>query len=565
MLDPLRLGLTKMSSGCGHAAPKDPSRKAPSRDYSRWYQWLWPHRPQLLPCRAGFRRRHRDRRGKRPDRYEDSCASAQVRQHPRSTRQGRHCRRQRDHRRWHRHLPRLRRARPGQPALGQARRRRRPRVHGLLQGRRELWQAHHRRRQEGHHLRACQGRGHHHRDGRQPPGLRPGDGPHHLQRLVHDELPRDADGTITDDGRVRASVPTIKALSEAGARVVVCAHLGRPKGAPEAKYSLAPVARRLQDLLATRVVFATDTVGESARSAATGLGDGQILLLENLRFNPGETSKDDDVRDAFADELASLAEVFVSDGFGVVHRKQASVYDVAQRLPHAVGGLVQTEVEVLKRLTESVERPYAVMLGGAKVSDKLGVIANLLQTADRLLIGGGMVFTFLAAQGHEVGKSLLEADQIDVVKGYLAQAQERGVEIILPTDIVAATAFSAEAEHSVVDAHSIPADRIGLDIGPESAKAFAAKLVDARTVFWNGPMGAFEMAPYAAGTKVVAQALVEATSKGALTVIGGGDSAAAVRQLGFADSQFGHISTGGGASLEYLEGKALPGLTVLEG
>jgi len=384
--------------------------------------------------------------------------------------------------------------------------------------------------------------------------------------LVRSDLnvPLDADGTITDDGRVRASVPTIKALSEAGARVVVCAHLGRPKGAPEAKYSLAPVARRLQELLATRVVFATDTVGESARSAATGLGDGQILLLENLRFNPGETSKDDDVRGAFADELASLAEVFVSDGFGVVHRKQASVYDVAQRLPHAVGGLVQTEVEVLKRLTESVERPYAVMLGGAKVSDKLGVIANLLQTADRLLIGGGMVFTFLAAQGHEVGKSLLEADQIDVVKGYLAQAQERGVEIILPTDIVAATAFSAEAEHSVVDAHSIPADRIGLDIGPESAKAFAAKLVDARTVFWNGPMGAFEMAPYAAGTKVVAQALVEATSKGALTVIGGGDSAAAVRQLGFQDSQFGHISTGGGASLEYLEGKALPGLTVLE-
>ena len=384
--------------------------------------------------------------------------------------------------------------------------------------------------------------------------------------LVRSDLnvPLDADGTITDDGRVRASVPTIKALSEAGARVVVCAHLGRPKGAPEAKYSLAPVARRLQELLATRVVFATDTVGESARSAATGLGDGQILLLENLRFNPGETSKDDDVRGAFADELASLAEVFVSDGFGVVHRKQASVYDVAQRLPHAVGGLVQTEVEVLKRLTESVERPYAVMLGGAKVSDKLGVIANLLQTADRLLIGGGMVFTFLAAQGHEVGKSLLEADQIDVVKGYLAQAQERGVEIILPTDIVAATAFSAEAEHSVVDAHSIPADRMGLDIGPESAKAFAAKLADARTVFWNGPMGAFEMAPYAAGTKVVAQALVEATSKGALTVIGGGDSAAAVRQLGFQDSQFGHISTGGGASLEYLEGKALPGLTVLE-
>ncbi|HYO19687.1 MAG TPA: phosphoglycerate kinase [Dermatophilaceae bacterium] len=385
--------------------------------------------------------------------------------------------------------------------------------------------------------------------------------------LVRSDLnvPLDSEGTITDDGRVRASAPTIKALLEAGARVVVCAHLGRPKGAPEARYSLAPVARRLEELLGTPVAFATDTVGESARSAVAALGDGQLALLENLRFNPGETSKDDAVRGAFADELASLADVFVSDGFGVVHRKQASVYDVAQRLPHAVGGLVQTEVEVLRRLTESVERPYAVVLGGAKVSDKLLVIANLLKTADRLLIGGGMVFTFLAAQGHEVGKSLLEADQIDVVKGYLAQAQERGVEIILPTDIVAATAFSADAEHSVVDAHSIPADRIGLDIGPESAQAFAAKLTDARTVFWNGPMGAFEMAPYAAGTKVVAQALVDATAKGALTVIGGGDSAAAVRQLGFEDSQFGHISTGGGASLEYLEGKALPGLTVLEG
>jgi phosphoglycerate kinase len=385
--------------------------------------------------------------------------------------------------------------------------------------------------------------------------------------LVRSDLnvPLDAEGTITDDGRVRASVPTIRALTEAGARVVVCAHLGRPKGVPEAKYSLAPVARRLQELLGTPVAFATDTVGESARSTVAGLADGQVALLENLRFNAGETSKDDVVRGGFADELSTLADVFVSDGFGVVHRKQASVYDVAQRMPHAVGGLVQTEVEVLKRLTESVERPYAVLLGGAKVSDKLGVIANLLKTADRLLIGGGMVFTFLAAQGHEVGKSLLEADQIDVVKGYLAQAQELGVEIILPTDIVAATAFSADAEHSVVDANRIPADRIGLDIGPESAKAFAAKLADARTVFWNGPMGAFEMAPYAAGTKVVAQALVEATSKGALTVIGGGDSAAAVRQLGFKDSQFGHISTGGGASLEYLEGKALPGLTVLEG
>ena len=384
--------------------------------------------------------------------------------------------------------------------------------------------------------------------------------------LVRSDLnvPLDEDGTITDDGRVRASVPTIKALSEAGARVVVCAHLGRPKGVPEARYSLAPVAQRLQELLGAPVAFATDTVGESARSAVRGLVDGQVALLENLRFNAGETSKDDVERGLFADELASLADVFVSDGFGVVHRKQASVYDVALRLPHAVGGLVQGEVEVLRRLTESPERPYAVVLGGAKVSDKLAVIANLLQAADRLLIGGGMVFTFLAAQGHEVGRSLLEADQIDAVKGYLAQAQERGVEIVLPTDIVAATAFSAQAEHSVVDAHAIPADRMGLDIGPESAKVFAAKLADARTVFWNGPMGAFEMAPYAAGTKAVAEALALATSRGALTVIGGGDSAAAVRQLGFEDSQFGHISTGGGASLEYLEGKALPGLTVLE-
>jgi phosphoglycerate kinase len=385
--------------------------------------------------------------------------------------------------------------------------------------------------------------------------------------LVRSDLnvPLDGDGNITDDGRVRASVPTIKALTGAGARVLVCAHLGRPKGAPEARYSLAPVARRLQELLGAPVAFATDTVGPSARSAVAGLADGQVVLLENLRFNPGETSKDDGVRGGFADELASLAEVFVSDGFGVVHRKQASVYDVAQRLPHAVGELVQREVEVLKALTESVERPYAVVLGGAKVSDKLGVIANLLNSADRLLIGGGMVFTFLAAQGHEVGKSLLEADQVDVVKGYLAQAQERGVEIILPTDIVVAVAFSADAERSVVAADSIPADQIGLDIGPESARAFAAKLIDARTIFWNGPMGAFEMAPFAAGTKVVAQALVDASAKGALTVIGGGDSAAAVRQLGFKDSQFGHISTGGGASLEYLEGKALPGLTVLEG
>ncbi|GAA1233845.1 phosphoglycerate kinase [Oryzihumus leptocrescens] len=384
--------------------------------------------------------------------------------------------------------------------------------------------------------------------------------------LVRSDLnvPLDADGAITDDGRVRASVPTIEALTGAGARVVVCAHLGRPKGAPEAKYSLAPAAARLGELLGADVPLAQDTVGESARALVDGLADGQVAMLENLRFNAGETSKDEGERQAFARELAALADVFVSDGFGVVHRKQASVYDVAQLLPHYAGGLVRAEVEVLQRLTRDPQRPYAVVLGGAKVSDKLGVIANLLQTADRLLIGGGMVFTFLKAQGHEVGKSLLEADQVEVVKGYLQQAQERGVEIVLPTDIVAADAFSADAAHDVVAADAIPADRMGLDIGPESAKAFAARLADALTVFWNGPMGAFEMAPYAAGTQAVAEALVEATRGGALTVVGGGDSAAAVRQLGFADDQFGHISTGGGASLEYLEGKALPGLTVLE-
>jgi phosphoglycerate kinase len=369
---------------------------------------------------------------------------------------------------------------------------------------------------------------------------------------------------ITDDGRVRASVPTIAALAEAGACVVVCAHLGRPKGAAEARYSLAPVAARLGELLSTSVVFAQDTVGESAHAVVDALVGGQVAVLENLRFNPGETAKDDAERGAFADQLAGLADVFVSDGFGVVHRKQASVYDIAKRLPHASGTLVEAEVQVLRRLTVEPERPYAVVLGGAKVSDKLAVIANLLQTADRLLIGGGMVFTFLAAQGLEVGKSLLEADQLDAVKGYLADADSRGVEIVLPVDIVAATAFSADAEHEVVPADRIPADRIGLDIGPESASLFARKLADARTVFWNGPMGAFEMAPFAAGTRELAAALVALTAGGALTVVGGGDSAAAVRQLGFADEQFGHISTGGGASLEYLEGKSLPGLTVLE-
>jgi phosphoglycerate kinase len=352
----------------------------------------------------------------------------------------------------------------------------------------------------------------------------------------------------------------IKRLSDAGARVVVMSHLGRPKGAPEAKYSLRPVADRLAELLGRPVAFATDTVGESATATVGGLADGDVALLENLRFNPGETAKDEAERGAFAARLAELGDVVVSDGFGVVHRKQASVYDVVKLLPHAAGDLVLAEVQVLQRLTGQPERPYAVVLGGSKVSDKLGVIANLLTVADRLLIGGGMVFTFLAAQGHEVGTSLLEADQLDTVRGYLDQAKERGVEVVLPVDVVAATAFSADADHDVFAADAIPADRMGLDIGPASGELFASKLADTATVFWNGPMGVFELAPYAAGTRAVAQALVDAK---AFSVVGGGDSAAAVRTLGFDEQAFGHISTGGGASLEYLEGKELPGLTVL--
>jgi phosphoglycerate kinase len=368
-------------------------------------------------------------------------------------------------------------------------------------------------------------------------------------------------GTITDDGRIRASVPTIRRLSGAGARVVVCAHLGRPGGCPDPRYSLAPVAQRLAELLGQRVALAPDAVGDGARATVAALVDGEVALLENVRFNGGETSKDPAERAAFADGLAALADAFVSDGFGVVHRPQASVVDVAERLPHAAGGLVLAEVEVLRRLTTDPERPYVVALGGSKVSDKLAVIENLLGKADRLLIGGGMAFTFLAAQGHQVGTSLLEADHLDTVRGHLDAAVARGVEIVLPVDVVAATAFSADADHDVVDAAAIPADRMGLDIGPRSAELFAAKVADARTVFWNGPMGVFELAPFSAGTRAVAQALVDSS---ALTVVGGGDSAAAVRLLGFADAAFGHISTGGGASLEYLEGKTLPGLTALE-
>ena len=383
--------------------------------------------------------------------------------------------------------------------------------------------------------------------------------------LVRSDLNVPLDGgTITDDGRIRASAPTIADLADRGARVIVCAHLGRPKGEPVDKYSLRPVAERLSEVLGREVAFATDTVGESAKETVEGLGDGDVALLENLRFNKGEESKDDGERSSFADQLAALADVYVGDGFGAVHRKHASVYDVPQRLPHAAGELVEVETEVLHRLTGDPERPYVVVLGGSKVSDKLGVIDNLIESVDRLLIGGGMVFTFLKAQGHEVGKSLLEDDQLDAVRGYLEQADAKGVEIVLPVDVVAATEFSADADHDVVAVDAIPADRIGLDIGPESGKLFASKIADARTVFWNGPMGVFEMAPYAEGTRAVAQALIDVTHAGGLTVVGGGDSAAAVRALGFDEGGFGHISTGGGASLELLEGKELPGLTALE-
>lgn len=370
---------------------------------------------------------------------------------------------------------------------------------------------------------------------------------------------------ITDDGRVRASVPTIQALTGQGARVIVVSHLGRPEGAPDPKYSLAPVATRLGELLDAPVAFATDTVGADAAAKVEALGDGEVLVLENLRFNPGETSKNEAERTAFAGELAGFADAVVSDGFGVVHRKQASVYELEELRPSAAGLLIASELDVLDRLTESPERPYTVVLGGSKVSDKLGVIAHLLPRVDTLLIGGGMLFTFLAAQGHKVASSLLEADQVDTVRGYLAEAAERGVSIVLPTDVVVAASFSADAEHVVTRADAIEqtpfgASGLGLDIGPDTAAAFAARIRDSKTVFWNGPMGVFELAPFAAGTRAVAEALTEVDG---LSVVGGGDSAAAVRQLGFADDAFGHISTGGGASLEFLEGKKLPGLEVL--
>jgi phosphoglycerate kinase len=365
-------------------------------------------------------------------------------------------------------------------------------------------------------------------------------------------------GIITDDGRIRAVLPTLTALRDAGARVIVMSHLGRPKGEPDPKYTLAPVAVRLAELLGSPVTFADDTVGASAADAVSHLGDGGVVLLENLRFNPGETSKDEGERRVFAQALAGLAEAYVDDAFGAVHRKHASVYDVPALLPHYAGGLVLREVEVLQRLTGQPERPYVVVLGGAKVSDKLAVIRALLPHVDSLLIGGGMCFTFLAAQGHGVGASLLEEDMIETCRGLLADA---GDKIVLPTDIVVADAFSADAQTSTVDVSGIPDGWLGLDIGPASASAFAERLTGARTVFWNGPMGVFELAPFAAGTRVVAEAI---TKVDGFTVVGGGDSAAAVRALGVDENAFGHISTGGGASLEYLEGKALPGLAALE-
>ncbi|WP_329211283.1 phosphoglycerate kinase [Streptomyces sp. NBC_01708] len=385
--------------------------------------------------------------------------------------------------------------------------------------------------------------------------------------FVRADLNVPLDGTtITDDGRIRAVRPTIAALAEAGARVVVASHLGRPKGTPDPAFSLAPAAARLGELLGTEVAFATDTVGESARATVAGLTDGQVAVIENLRFNPGETSKDDAERGAFADQLAELADVYVGDGFGAVHRKHASVYDLPARLPHAAGGLIATEVGVLKKLTEDVARPYAVVLGGAKVSDKLGVIDHLLEKADRILIGGGMAYTFLKAKGYEVGISLLQEDQVPAVQGYLKRAEELGVEFVLPVDVLVAGEFpdlktKAPAHPTTVAADTIPADQEGLDIGPETRKLYADKLADAATVFWNGPMGVFEHPDYAEGTKAVAQALVDSE---AFSVVGGGDSAAAVRILGFDENAFGHISTGGGASLEYLEGKTLPGLAALE-
>lgn len=369
------------------------------------------------------------------------------------------------------------------------------------------------------------------------------------------------DGVITDDGRIRAALPTLQKLLDSGAKVITMAHLGRPKGQVMPEFSLAPVAQRLAELIGVKVTLAEDTTGADAKAKAAALATGEILMLENVRFAPRETSKDDAERAAFAAEMAALADCYVSDGFGVVHRKQTSVYDVAKLLPAAAGFLVLKEIESLRKATENPERPYTVVLGGSKVSDKLGVIANLLTKADTLLIGGGMAFTFLAAQGYAVGKSLLESDQIDTVKGYLDQAKQNGVELVLPVDVVMAPEFKADAPATVVAADAIPEDQMGLDIGPKSGELFAAKIAESKTVAWNGPMGVFEFPAFAGGTKAVAKALQDGTAFG---IVGGGDSAAAVRQLGFDESKFSHISTGGGASLELLEGKVLPGIEVLE-
>ena len=369
------------------------------------------------------------------------------------------------------------------------------------------------------------------------------------------------DGVITDDGRIKASLPTIKLLLAAGASLVIAAHLGRPKGEAKPELSLAPVAQRLSELLATPVIFPGEVVGPQVSAAASSLKAGEILLLENIRYSAAETSKDEAERQVLAQELATLADVYVGDGFGAVHRKHASVYDLPQLLPHAAGTLVSAEVEVLKKLTIDPARPYGVVLGGAKVSDKIGVISNLLNKVDVMAIGGGMVFTFLAAQGKEIGSSLVENDLIPTVKELIAKAESSGVKLILPTDIVVAPEFKIDAPATTVSADAIPADQMGLDIGPDSAAAFAAAIESCQTVFWNGPMGVFEFPNFAHGTKVVAQALTKVSG---ISVVGGGDSAAAVRALGFADSDFGYISTGGGASLEYLEGKELPGLRALD-
>ena len=369
------------------------------------------------------------------------------------------------------------------------------------------------------------------------------------------------EGVIKDDGRIKASLPTIQALLEKGASLVIAAHLGRPKGEPKPELSLAPVAKRLSELLGREVKFTGQVTGPAVTATAQSLQAGEILLLENIRFSAAETSKEESERATFAQELSQLADVYVGDGFGAVHRKHASVFDLPKLLPHAAGKLVAAEVEVLKKLTQNPERPYGVVLGGAKVSDKLGVIENLLGKVDVLAIGGGMVFTFLKAQGKEIGTSLVEAEMLEVVTGLIATAEKNGVKLLLPTDIVVAPTFSADATPTLVSADAIPADQMGLDIGPVSAAAFASEIVKCKTLFWNGPMGVFEFPNFAAGTKVVAQALTQVSG---ISVVGGGDSAAAVRALGFADSQFGYISTGGGASLEYLEGKELPGLTALE-